>query len=200
MAREAREGGGGGRDRDRRSRRRRRHHRQAGHHQPRRQGGEGRPSLRLRRAGGGRRPEGPRRLRRRQGARGAGGDPQGDRARQARHDPRADEGRPHAAPRRRGPLRRRQRGAAHRRRPAPASSPAARCARCSRRWASATWWRSRSAAATRTTWSRRPSPRCSAAPVPRSVATRRGKKVSELFGRREATAGAPPRRRSTANA
>ena len=35
---------------------------------------------------------------------------------------------------------------------APASSPAARCARCSRRWGSATWWRSRWAAATRTTW------------------------------------------------
>ena len=56
----------------------------------------------VRRAGGGRRPEGPRRLRRRQGARGAGGDPQGDRACQARHDPGADEGRPHAAPRRDG--------------------------------------------------------------------------------------------------
>ena len=78
--------------------------RQAGHHQPRRQGGEGRPALRLRRPGRGRRPEGPRRLWRRQGARGAGGDPQGDRTRQARHDPRADEGRPHPAPRRRGPL------------------------------------------------------------------------------------------------
>ena len=67
-----------------RPRGRRRADRQAGHHQPRRQGGEGRPALRVRRAGGGRRPEGPRRLRRRQGARSAGGDPQGDRARQAR--------------------------------------------------------------------------------------------------------------------
>ena len=71
-------------------------------HQPRRQGGEGWPSVQLCRPGRGRRPEGSRRLRRRQGARGAGGDPQGDRARQARHDPRADEGRPHAAPRHEG--------------------------------------------------------------------------------------------------
>ncbi len=43
-------------------------------------------------------------------------------------------------------------GAALGRRPAPASSPAARCARCSRRWASATWWPRASAAAIRTTW------------------------------------------------
>ena len=86
--------------------------------------------------------------------------------------------------------------------PAPASSPAARCARCSRRWASATWWRSRSAAATRTTWSRRPSPRWSGAPRPRSVANRRGKKVSELFGRRDAAPPAAGRRpaRRPANA
>ena len=41
---------------------------------------------------------------------------------------------------------------------AQASSPAARCVRCSRRLGSATWWPSRSAAATRTTWSRRRSP------------------------------------------
>jgi hypothetical protein len=65
-----------GRDREERDRVRR----QAGPHQPRRQGGEGRPPLRLRRARRRRRPEGPRRLRPRQGARGARGDPQGDRA------------------------------------------------------------------------------------------------------------------------
>ena len=35
--------------------------------------------------------------------------------------------------------------------PAPASSPAARCARSSRRWACRTWWRSRSAPPIRTT-------------------------------------------------
>jgi ribosomal protein L30 len=45
---------------------------------------------------------------------------------------------------------------------APASSPAVRCARCSRLSASAMWLRSRSAAAIRTTWSRRHSRRCSA--------------------------------------
>ena len=72
------------RDRDRERRRaRQRVRRQARPHQPRRQGGEGRPALRLRRARRRRRPEGPRRLRPRQGARGAGGDPQGDRGRQA---------------------------------------------------------------------------------------------------------------------
>ena len=58
-------------------------HRQARPHQSCGQGGEGRPPLRLRRARGRRRREGPRRLRPRQGARGAGGDPQGDRGRQA---------------------------------------------------------------------------------------------------------------------
>ena len=58
--------------------------RQARPHQSRRQGGEGRPALRLRGARRRRRPEGPRRLRPRQGARGARGDPQGDRGRQAR--------------------------------------------------------------------------------------------------------------------
>ena len=44
-------------------------------------------------------------------------------------------------------------------RPAPASSPAARCARCSRRSACRTWSPSRSARPTRTTWSRRRSTR-----------------------------------------
>ena len=87
-----------------RTRRRRRPEGQARHHQPRRQGGEGRPALRLRGAGGRRRPEGPRRLGRRQGARGAGGDPQGDRAGQAHDDPRADARGPHAAPRHHRPV------------------------------------------------------------------------------------------------
>ena len=67
----------------------RRSRRQAGPYQPRRQGGQGRPSLRVRRAGRGRRCQGPRRLRLGQGARGARGDPQGDRTGQAQHDPRA---------------------------------------------------------------------------------------------------------------
>ena len=71
----------GTRDRDET---RQRIRRQARPHQPRRQGGEGRPALRLRRARRRRRPEGPRRLRPRQGARSAGGDPQGDRGGQAR--------------------------------------------------------------------------------------------------------------------
>ena len=87
----------------------------------------------------------PRRLRRRQGARGARGDPQGDGSGQARHDPRAAARRPHAASRRQGPLRRRQGDRCAPPRPAPASSPAARCARCSRRSASRTWSPSRSA-------------------------------------------------------
>ena len=58
--------------------------RQARPHQPRRQGGEGRPAFRLRGARHRRRPEGPGRFRPRQGARGAGSDPQGDRGGQAR--------------------------------------------------------------------------------------------------------------------
>src|ERR1700752_1168015 len=44
-------------------------------------------------------------------------------------------------------------------RPVPASSPAARCAPCSRRSAFRTWWRSRSARPTPTTWCARPSTR-----------------------------------------
>ena len=95
-----------GRDRDRDDGQRT--DRQAGHHQSRREGGEGRPALRLRGAGRGRRRQGPRRLRRRQGARGARGDPQGDRAAKRGHDPRAAARRPHAASRRQRPLRRRQ--------------------------------------------------------------------------------------------
>ena len=80
--------------------------------------------------------QGPRRLRRRQGARGAGGDPQGDRAGQAQHDPRAAARGPHAASRRAAAISAPAGWCCARRRPAPASSPAARCARCSRRWAS----------------------------------------------------------------
>ena len=104
-------------DRDDRGRgrpvaRRRRTGRQAGQHQPRRQGGEGRPAVRLRRAGRRRRQQGPGRLRLGQGARGAGGDPQGDRAGQAQHDPRAAARGPDAASRRRRPFRRRPGGAA----------------------------------------------------------------------------------------
>ena len=49
-------------------------------HQPRRQGGEGRPALQLQRAGRRRRRRRPRRRRPRQGQRGARGDPQGRRA------------------------------------------------------------------------------------------------------------------------
>ena len=125
--------------------------RKAGQHQPRRQGGEGRPAVRLCRARRRRRQQGPGRLRLGQGARGAGGDPQGDRAGAPQHDPRAVARRPHAASRHHRPLRRRRGDRARRARPAPASSPAARCARSSRRSASRTWWRSRSARPTRTT-------------------------------------------------
>ena len=89
----ARQRGGGDRPRRGRGARRRppaarprgqRVRREARRHQPRRQGGEGRPALRLRRARRRRRRQGPRRLRLGQGARSAGGDPQGDRAGAAR--------------------------------------------------------------------------------------------------------------------
>ena len=166
---------------------RQRVHRQAGPHQPRRQGGEGRPALRLCRAGGRGRPEGPRRLRPRQGARGAGSDPQGDRGRQARADPRAAARRPHAASRRRTAATAPARWSCARRLPVPASSPAARCARCSRRSACRTWWPSRSARPTPTTWCAPPSTRSSA-------------RFAALGGRPPQhqglhPAGAPPRRR-----
>ena len=87
--------------------RRRRPDREAGWHQPRRQGRQGRPALWLRRAGRGRRRPWPGRLRPRQGTRGARGDPQGDRAGQAQHDPGTPARGAHAAPRHQGPLRRR---------------------------------------------------------------------------------------------
>ena len=86
MAQERRDGGNRGRDREERDSEFRR---QARPHQSRRQGRQGRPALRLRRARRRRRPEGPRRLRPWQGARSAGGDPQGDGSRQARPDLRA---------------------------------------------------------------------------------------------------------------
>ena len=143
------------------ARSRQRIHRQARPHQPRGEGREGRPALRLCRAGRRRRREGPRRLRPRQGARSAGGDPQGDRSRQARPDPRSAARRPHAASRRARPPWRRTRSSCAQRLPAPASSPAARCARCSRRSACRTWWRSRSARPIPTTWCARPSMRSS---------------------------------------
>ena len=60
--------------------RRERIRREARRHQPRRQGGEGRPALRLCRDRHRRRRQGPRRPRLGQGARSAGSDPQGDRA------------------------------------------------------------------------------------------------------------------------
>ena len=100
MAREPRE--------RRNGRARQRVRRQARPHQPRRQSGEGRPALRLCGAGRRRRSEGPGRLRPRQGARGAGGDPQGDRGRQARAYARAAARGAHAASRRGRPPRRRQ--------------------------------------------------------------------------------------------
>ena len=82
----------------RRRRRRRGADREAGPHQPRLQDGEGRQALRLRRAGRGRRRQGPRRLRPWQGARGARGDLQGDRGGQEGDGPRAAARGPHAAP------------------------------------------------------------------------------------------------------
>ena len=95
-----------------------------------------------------------------------------------------------------GPLRRRQGGAAHRGLPAPASSPAARCARCSRRWAWATWWRSRLGSRNphnmvKATFAALAALRIS----PRAVAARRGKKVSELFAPPRGHAARPRRRR-----
>ena len=104
----------GGRDAAPRGPSGRRTGRSAGQRQPRGEGGEGRPALRLLRPGRGRRRQGPGRLRQRQGARGAGGGAQGDRAGQARHDPRAAAAGPHAAPRHHRPFRCRPGAAAHR--------------------------------------------------------------------------------------
>ena len=102
--------------------------REAGQHQPRRQGGEGRPALRLRRDRRRRRRQGPRRLRLGQGARGAGGDPQGDRA----GAPRAWSACRCAKAARcittSSAITAPARSCCARRRRAPASSPAARCA------------------------------------------------------------------------
>src|SRR4029077_16879037 len=79
------------------------------------------------------------------------------------------------------------------RRPAPASSPAVRCARCSRRSACRTWWRNRSARRTRTTWcaprSTRSSARIRRARSPRA-ATSRSRRC-----RRAAATSMPPNRR-----
>ena len=82
--------------------------------------------------------------------------------RQARADPRAVARRPHAASRRAPAVMVPERCFCARRLPAPASSPAARCAPCSRRLACRTWWRSRSARRTLTTWCGRRSTRSSA--------------------------------------
>ncbi len=72
--------------------------REARPHQPRLQDREGRQALRLRGAGRGRRRQGPRRLRPRQGARSSGSDQQGDRCGQEGDGPRSAARRPHAAP------------------------------------------------------------------------------------------------------
>ena len=76
-------------------------------------------------------------------------------------DPRAAARGPHAASRRATAATAPARCSCAPRLPAPASSPAARCARCSRRSACRTWWRSRSARPTPTTWCARPSTRSS---------------------------------------
>ncbi|CAA9424686.1 MAG: SSU ribosomal protein S5p (S2e), partial [uncultured Phycisphaerae bacterium] len=86
--------------------------REAGAHQPRRRHRQRWSSLLVRRADGGRRPEGPRGLRPRQGPRGAGSHPQGDRGSQEVADPRAAAREPHPAPRRLRPSRRGQGDAA----------------------------------------------------------------------------------------
>ena len=143
-------------------------------------------------AGRGRRPQGSRRLRQRQGARGAGGDPQGDRAGQARHDPRAAAGGPHAASRHRRPLRRRQGGAAHRRRRhrhhrRRADARGVRDAGHRRRGGKSLGSRNPHNMVKATFAALQ---RCAS---PRSVATRRGKKVAEILGRREPHRRAPPR-------
>ena len=126
--------------------RRKRIRRKARQHQSRRQGGQGRPAFRLCRSGRRRRPQGPGRLRLGQGARGAGGDPQGDRAGAAQHDPRAAARRPHLHHDIAGRYGAGQGDRARAPRPAPGSSPAARCARSSRRSACRTSSPSRSAA------------------------------------------------------
>ena len=98
--------------------------------QPRRQGGQGRPAVLVQRAGGRGRRQGPGRHRHRQGQRSLRGGPQGGRSRQADHD----RGAPRRAPR----FRTRSSAStapagccSSRPPPVPASSPAARCARCS---------------------------------------------------------------------
>ncbi len=126
--------------------------RQAGRDQPRRQGGEGRPSLRLRRSRRRWRPEGPRWLRSRQGARSAGSHPQGYRSRQARSDLRPAARWPHAASRRSTAVTAPARCCCVRPRPVPVSSPVARCAPFSKRWAFTTSLPSRPVRRTRTTW------------------------------------------------
>ena len=116
-----------------RRRARQRIRRQAGPHQSRRQGGERRPALRFCGAGGRRRPEGPGRLRPRQGARSAGSHPQGDRRRQARRSCACRCARGARCITTCAAAMAPARSICARRRPAPASSPAVRCARCSRR-------------------------------------------------------------------
>ena len=69
---------------------------------------------------------------------------------------------------------------------APGSLPAGRCGRCSRRSASKTWSPSRFAPPTRTTWSRQPSTALAEMMSPRAVAAKRGKKVGDIVGRRDA--------------
>src|SRR3954470_19949228 len=75
--------------------------------------------------------------------------------------------------------------------PVPGSSPAARCAPCSRRSACRTWWRSRLARPTPTTWCARPSMRS-------SIRTRRGRSPCAATSRclrcRPAAAKAPTSR------
>ena len=88
----------------------------------------------------------------------------------------------HAAARGDRPARRVARSTCSRPPKAPASSPAARCARCSRWWASRTCSPSASARPTRTTSCARPSTACASMRTPAEIAAKRGKTVEEITG------------------
>jgi small subunit ribosomal protein S5 len=68
---------------------------------------------------------------------------------------------------------------------APASSPAARCAPCSRCWAFRTWSPRVGARRTPTTWSSATFEGLKLEASPRQVAARRGKKVADILPKRD---------------
>ena len=143
-------------------------------HQPRGQGGQGRPPVLLLGAGGGRRSARLRRRRPGQGQRGSRGHPQGDRAGQEEPVQDPAHQRHHSARGRRASSAPAW-SCSGRPAPVPASSPAARCARC---------WRSRG--------SRTSSPSASAPPTPTTSFT--------PPSMRSSSCAAPQRRRRAARA